>query len=140
MSGSTCFADIDFAHGYWQKPQAEESQEMIPIQTPIGIYLSRRLLQGGSDSGNHFQAVLSEKFQNPVKNMVRWLDDFLSYSKYEHGLMDNIEAYLHVCRDIGFKVHAEKSYFSQKRLLSVVALYHQKASNFILDNLTHCFQ
>ena len=52
--GSTCFANVDLAHGYWQVPLSPESLEMMSIQTPIGVYSSRRLLQGGSDSDNHF--------------------------------------------------------------------------------------
>lgn len=59
---STCFANIDLAHGYWQIAVVEESQEMMSIQTPLGIYSSCRLLEGHSDSGNNFQVVLSEKF------------------------------------------------------------------------------
>eukprot|EP00171_Calliarthron_tuberculosum_P014233 IDg14233t1 len=58
ISGSSYFANIDLAHGYWQIPLAKESQEMMSIQTQVGVYSSKRLLQGGSDSGNHFQADL----------------------------------------------------------------------------------
>ena len=107
--GSTCFANVDLAHGYWQVPLSEESQEMMSIQTPIGVYSSRRLLQGGSDSGNHFQAVLSHKFDGRVNKMLQWLDDFLFYAKSEDELLSNIKSFLLVCSEIGLKVHAEKS-------------------------------
>lgn len=68
---------MDLAHGYWKIRLAELSQEMMSIQTPIGVYSSRRLGQGGSDSENHFQAVLGEKFEGRVKNLLQWLDYFL---------------------------------------------------------------
>ena len=116
IQGSTCFANVDLAHGYWQIPLAEESQEMMSIQTPLGIYSSRRLLQGGSDSGNHFQAVLGEKFQGRVKNLIQWLDDFLFYSKDEEGLLNDIQNFLQVCQEINLKVHAEKSHLFSKRV------------------------
>jgi len=116
VSGSTCFANIDLAHGYWQIPLADESQEMMSIQTPLGVYSSRRLLQGGSDSGNHFQAVLGEKFQGRVCNLLQWLDDFLLYSKDECGLLDEIEQFLRVCDEINLKIHAEKSNFFSKKV------------------------
>ena len=117
ISGSNCFANMDLAHGYWQIPLAEESQEMMSIQTPIGVYSSRRLLQGGSDSGNHFQAVLGEKFLGRVKKILQWLDDFLLYAKDERGLLDDIESFLQVCQDIGLKVHARKSHFFSKEVI-----------------------
>ena len=116
IEGSSCFANIDLAHGYWQIPLAEESQEMMSIQTPIGVYSSRRLVQGGSDSGNHFQAVLGEKFQCRVKNLIQWLDDFLFYSKDENSLLNDIQAFLQVCEEINLKVHPEKSNFFSKRV------------------------
>ena len=116
IEGSTCFANIDLAHGYWQIPLSVESQEMMSIQTPIGVYSSRRLIQGGSDSGNHFQAVLGEKFQGRVKNLIQWLDDFLFFSKDEKGLLDDIQAFLKVCQEINLKVHAEKSNLFSKRV------------------------
>lgn len=44
ISGSQIFANDDVAHGYWQFLLSNESQEIISIQTPIGIYSSKRLL------------------------------------------------------------------------------------------------
>lgn len=115
IAGSSCFANVDLAHGYWQIPLAQDSQEMMSIQTLIGVYSSRRLLQGGSDSGNHFQAVLGEKFDGHVSNMLQWLDDFLMYSPTEAGLLDSVQSFLRVCKEINLKVHAEKSnFFSRK--------------------------
>ncbi len=133
VAGSTCFANIDLAHGYWQVPLAKESQEMMSIQTPLGVYSSRRLLQGGSDSGNHFQAVLQHKFDGRVNNMIQWMDDFLFYAKDEDSLLQSIESFLQVCSEIGLKVHAEKStIFSQEvqfcgRIISSTGIqYHPR--------------
>lgn len=116
IEGSICFANVDLAHGYWQIPLADESQEMMSIQTPLGVYSSRRLIQGGSDSGNHFQAVLGEKFEGHVTNLLQWLDDFLFFSKDETGLLNDVEAFLLVCEEINLKVHAEKSNLFSKRV------------------------
>ena len=108
VSGSNCFAHMDLADGYWQVPLSEESQEMMSIQTPIGVYSSRRLLQGGTDSGSHFQAVLQHKFDGRVEKMLQWLDDFLFYATNESELLDNVESFLRICKKIRLKVHAEK--------------------------------
>ena len=108
ISGSQCFGKFDLAHGYWQVPLAEESQEMKSIQTPNGFYSSRRLLQGGTDSGSHFQAVLQEKCYGRVEKMLQWLHDFLFYATDEEQLLNNIDSFLQVCNEIGLKIHAEK--------------------------------
>eukprot|EP00171_Calliarthron_tuberculosum_P021209 IDg21209t1 len=108
--GSKCFASIDMTHGYWQIPLDEGSREMHSIQTPIGVYTPVRILQGGSDSGNHFQAVTEEKFQaGDVKKLLQWIDDFLLYAKDEQELINNIEKFLIVCKNCNFKVHALKT-------------------------------
>ncbi len=37
--GSSCLAKVDMAHAYWQLPLAPESQEMLSIQTPLGVWI-----------------------------------------------------------------------------------------------------
>ena len=108
ISGSVCFAHMDVAHGYWQVPLEKESQKMMFIQSPVGVYSSRRLLQGGTDAGNHFQAVLQDNFDGRMEKMLQWLDDFLFYAPNEKELLDNIESFLQVCSEIGLKFHSEK--------------------------------
>ncbi len=112
--GSTCFAKVDMAHAYWQLPLAPESQEMLSIQTPLGVYSSRRLLQGSTDAGNHFQAVTQDALQGRVDNLLQWLDDFLVLSRNETELLDSIQEFLTVCAEYGFKIHAEKTQFFLK--------------------------
>lgn len=110
LSSAQFFANIDLAHGYWQIPLSSNSQEMLSIQTPIGVYSSNRLLQGGSDSGNHFQAVLSEKFENRIKKIIQWLEDFLLYAASEHELLDILETFFAICNEVGLKLHPCKSH------------------------------
>eukprot|EP00171_Calliarthron_tuberculosum_P021957 IDg21957t1 len=88
---------------------------MHSIQTPIGVYTPTRMLQGGSDSGNHFQAVSQDKFEAAKIQMLQWIDDFLLYAKSEADLLISIENFLSVCKEFGFKVHAEKSTFFRRK-------------------------
>ena len=94
---------------------SDESQEMMSTLATIVVYSSRTLLQGRSDSGNHFQGVLGENFQDRVRNNLQWLNDILLYSEDEIGLLNDIEAFLQVCHEIGLKVHTEKSNFFTKK-------------------------
>lgn len=115
-SESECFANIDFTHGYWQISLDAKSQEIMAIQTPDGVYCPTRTLQGRTDSGNHFQSVTSEHFTEKVKRMIQWLDDFLMYAKSEDELLEDIEAFLKVCNEVGFKVNPAKSCFYCKKV------------------------
>jgi len=115
VEGSTCFAKIDMAHAYWQCPLATESQEMMSIQTPIGVYSPTRLLQGSTDAGNHYQAVTHAIFQEELSGrLLQWLDDFLLHAKNEGELLNSLEKYFAVCARYGLKIHAEKSEFFTK--------------------------
>lgn len=60
IEGSQVFSKLDMAHAYWQLPLSKDSQEILSIQTPLGVYSSNRMLQGSTDAGNHFQAVTQE--------------------------------------------------------------------------------
>lgn len=108
-AGSVCFAKIDMAHAYWQLPLAQDSQEMLSIQTPLGVYSSTRLLQGSTDAGNHFQAVTQELFQEKVPRLLQWLDDFLLHADSEQQLLDSVDQFLGICAEHGLKIHAEKT-------------------------------
>lgn len=107
-AGSIFFAKMDLAHGYWQIPLDPASEELMSIQTPLGVYTPTRLLQVGSDSGNHFQSVLQDRFSE-VKKLLQWIDDFLIHSSSEADLLDSIETFLKICGEINPKVHAEKT-------------------------------
>ena len=115
VAGSKLYAKMDLAHGYWQIPLAAESQDMMSIQTPLGVFTPNRLLQGGSDSGNHFQAVLQEQFSE-LNNLLQWIDDFLLHATTENELLDSIELFLQICQRINLKVHAEKTSFFCKEV------------------------
>ena len=96
VEGSKCFAKIDMAHAYWQVPIANDSQEMMSIQTPLGVYSSTRLLQGGTDAGNHYRAVTHSAFQEKVRRFLQWLDDFLIHAAKEDSLLDELESFFAV--------------------------------------------
>ena len=44
VEGSEVFAEVDMAHAYWQLPLADESKELMFIQTPLGVFLRNFLL------------------------------------------------------------------------------------------------
>ena len=69
----------------------------MSIQTPLGIYSTRRILHGGTDS------------KNQIHNMLQLLDDFLLHGKSEKDVIDDIEHFFSICHEIGLKINAEKT-------------------------------
>lgn len=109
VEGSRCFAKIDMAHAYWQLPLADQSKEIMSIQTPLGVFSSNRLLQGSTDAGNHFQSVTSDAFIAISDNLLQWMDDFMIHAKNEEGLLNKIEQFFKVCKEYGFKININKT-------------------------------
>ena len=60
--------------------------------------------------------MLQDKFDGRVDKMLQWLDDFLFYANSKKELLDNIESFLRVCKEIRLKVHAEKLTFFSKEV------------------------
>lgn len=112
--GSSKYANIDFCHGFWQLLADKLSQEIMTIQTHLGLYSPTRIVQGGTDSGNHFQASTQHIFQERVSKLLQWIDDFLLYANTEEELLDNVETFIDTCVEYGFKLHAKKCRFFLK--------------------------
>lgn len=108
LSGAKCFAKLDLSQGYWQLALDESSQELMSIQTPQGVYTPTRLLQGGTDSGNYFQAILWPLFAENVRKFLQWVDDFLLHAANEEELLTNLGEFFRVCEELNLKLHAAK--------------------------------
>ncbi len=89
---------------------------MISIQTPVGVYSSRRILQSETEAGNHFQIVPQHKLLNRVSNMLQWIYGILFYGTDEKESLDNLEAFFMVCSGIGLQIHAEKSHWFARQV------------------------
>lgn len=107
MAGSACFSKIDMCHAYWQIPLDKDSQEVISIQTPLGVFSPKRILQGSTDAGNHFQSVSANVFAELSGNMLQWLDDFLFHASSEEKLLKILERFFELCAEANLKVHAK---------------------------------
>lgn len=94
VEGITCFAKIDMAHAYWQLPLAKESQEMLSIQNPLGVYSSTRALHGSTDGGNYYQS--ANALSDRVRKLFQWIDDLVLYSGDDAELLDNLLEFLKV--------------------------------------------
>ena len=114
IRGSTVFANIDLCHAYWQIPLHTDSRECMSIQTPLGVYTPHRVLQGGTDAGNHFQACTAMVFQDLSECLLQWLDDFLLHAATEPELLERLQKFFSLCAKFGLKVHPTKSHLFMK--------------------------
>ena len=54
ISGATCFASLDFCHGYWQLSLDRASQECQSFICPDGVYSPTRVLHGQTNALAHY--------------------------------------------------------------------------------------
>lgn len=66
------------------------------------------LLQGSSDSGNHFQALLAETFDGRVEKMLQWLEVFYS-TQPAKSIFTQPEIILRHLQGIELKIYVENS-------------------------------
>lgn len=62
FGGSTCFATLDFASGYWQLPLQGDSYTARGVVTPKGVYASRRVLPGLANATSYSKALPNPYF------------------------------------------------------------------------------
>ena len=53
------------------------SQEIMSIQTSVGVYSPTRMLQDGTDSATYFHDQTREKFLGKLDKLLQWIDDYL---------------------------------------------------------------
>lgn len=116
LSGSTCFASIDFVSGYWQLPVHPDSRDACGIVTPNGVYSSTRVLQGLTNATSHFQGTIEPLFSAIRKNLKAWLDDFNLYAKTEGQMLALLRTFFEICRDHNLFLSAKKCKLFKKEI------------------------
>lgn len=72
-------------------------------------FSTTKMLDGGTDSARHFQAVTQSALNGPVARLVQWLDDFLRHAKSKEELLVIIENFFQVCVGDSLRVHTRIS-------------------------------
>lgn len=78
LAGSKTWFNLDFLHGYWQFPLAENSRDCQPFHTPFGVYTHNRVLHGATNAVSYFQSSMESIFGH--LNLLIYLDDLLGYA------------------------------------------------------------
>lgn len=89
-----------------------------------------RILQGGTDSANYFQAVTQVALSGRAQRFVQWLGDFLLHASSKTELLDDVEMFFEVCNNFYLRIYAVKS---------GCLLFGVKFCGRISDKLRICF-
>ena len=109
FAGSTAFAVIDFASGYWQLPVEEASQESQSIITPQGVYASSRTLQGSVNAAANFQGKVEPLYSCIRSHLKAWIDDFILHQRSFSELLPILRRFFEITRENGLFISAPKT-------------------------------
>lgn len=93
MSGGKSFTKLYQAHAYQQVLLDGESQELMTINTPKGLYQYNRLSFGVSSAPAIFQQVTETLLQG-VPNVYVYTDDILVTGKLHEEYLCNLQKVL----------------------------------------------
>lgn len=116
VSGSTCFANVDFCSAYWQLPVDDLTSSLQSVWTLIGVFRSLRSLQGVHNSAPNFQGKVEPLFAALRDNLICWLDDVLIQATSEKQLLSVLVQFFQICRRYRLKVSAKKSVLFTKKV------------------------
>ena len=106
LTGSKVWFNLDFLHGYWQFPLAENSRECQSFHTPFGVYTPNRVLHGATNAVAYFQSSMEALFGH--LDLLIYLDDLLGFSTDTQSLMVKLRSVFEVCQDRGLKLNPTK--------------------------------
>lgn len=106
LTGSKVWFKLDFIHGYWQFPLAEDSQESQSFHTPFGVYTPKRILHGATNSGSYFQSSMEFLFSH--LELLIYIDELLGYAKDATHLLDKRRSVFTICLEKGLKINPAK--------------------------------
>jgi hypothetical protein len=109
LNGSSCYASLDLADGYWQFPLDKECQEFFSYGTDRGIFTPTRVPQGSKGAVPYFQSSMQLILKDQLyKTFLLWLDDLLAYANSWEKLAEALVGFFHTCRNFGLKLSARK--------------------------------
>lgn len=109
VSGSKCFANVDFCQTYWQLALDPESQATQSFITPDGVYSPTRVMHGTTNAVMYLQSSIASNLPDPIRHhILLWLDDVLQHAATPEKLLDVLEGFFAFCVKFNLKLHPAK--------------------------------
>ena len=110
LSGGQTFTTLDLSHAYLQLELEEESQELVTINTPKGLFKYTRLPFGVASAPAIFQRTMESLLQG-LPMVCVYIDDILVSVKTPEEHLYNLNEVLHRLESAGLHLKKEKCSF-----------------------------
>ncbi|CAH8528184.1 unnamed protein product [Schistosoma rodhaini] len=107
LNGGKYFAKLDLADAYLQVEVAEESRELLTINTHRGLFQYNRLPFGVKTAPSIFQQLM-DTILSGIPGVATYLDDILIVATTSEQLRERTTAVLQRVSDNGFRLRPEK--------------------------------
>lgn len=115
--GKKHYGLFDFLKGFWQLPLDKASQEILSYMTHDNVYTPTRVPQGCTDAAIHFQATMTECFEELLYScLLIWIDDLLLYADDIDSYLDNMQRLFQIMSDKGLKLSVKKTELYQSEV------------------------
>lgn len=106
LTGSKVWFNLDFLHGCWQFPLAQDSRDCQSFHTPFGVFTPNRVLHGATNAVAYFQSSMEAMFGH--LEMLIYIDDLLGYAADSSTLLEKLSLVFAVCTEKGLKLNPAK--------------------------------
>ncbi len=106
LENAKYFLNLDFIHGYWQFPLAEDSRECQSFHTPFGIYTPNGVLHRCMNPVSYFQSSMELMF-GQVELLI-YLDGILGWTPEPPGVSQKLRQVFEVCKTRRLKLNHDK--------------------------------
>ena len=116
LAGGKKFTKLDLSQAYTQLEVDKESEELLTVNTHMGLYRYKRLAYGVSSSPAIFQSVM-DKILSGIPYVVCRIDDILITAKDDQSHLESLREVLKRLSDHNIKLKKQKCEFMKEQVV-----------------------